>query len=270
MPAPAQAYFYNNLRYNLRKLKKQRNLSLVFLGLGIKFWPLAVLGGFMLWNTRSNELPKIPAQLIKRTQRRFALSSARASTPARSTTTGSTRYGASKPQPLRLNQNPADLGTQHLQTGYMLDYDLKTWHITQHWQYDFKNSSELLFKLVSGIDNVLLQVASPESVPQLIVQRLVNIHTVSDQLEQHLLTGHLPPTILQYQEKNFYRESPKEGKVFDITSGSSGASVKQIEYWDEERKNRLLIEILESKHVRATYGSLVSSYSFSDILPSAS
>jgi hypothetical protein len=182
-----------------------------------------------------------------------------------------------RPQPrqVSIEFDPVHLGVENLKTGYLLDYDLKTWIVTQENQYDFQDSlTEKEFRISAEssqpeVNHV--QVRSENGFAIVWVGKLINIHKIDLELQSHIIRQRQAPSIIQHKNLKMFRESARIGTMFCINNQElTPKKVQRWEFLDETRSVFLRIEWLNEKEFQCVEGRVVPRQAFSDILPNTS
>ncbi|MDW7690876.1 DUF4178 domain-containing protein [Flammeovirgaceae bacterium SG7u.111] len=173
-----------------------------------------------------------------------------------------------KPRNIKPTYDPTDLTVGNLQTGFLLDYDLKTWEVVNENQFDWYNGqSESEYKITADTRQKFLNVRIENGQEVVIDFKIISIYAINNRLEAEITLRNKPANILTFNEMPFYREGmTKEGIFFNITTKDHGKKIDVWEYFNEARTEVLRIE-RHGKDFRTFYGNVVSTLQFSDILP---
>ncbi len=173
-----------------------------------------------------------------------------------------------KPRKLKINYDPANLGVENLKTGYLLDYDYKTWKVTSEQQFDWDSGmSEKGFCLVSDLDRRNIYLRKESGHLEVIETKDLSIHAIDSNLERELVTHGRPVNVVTYNGLPYYRENGKEGWCFQMPDENSGRKVKVWEYMNEQRDLVIRLEQYGESQFRTSVGKVTSAVKFSEILP---
>ncbi|MEN7546640.1 DUF4178 domain-containing protein [Rapidithrix thailandica] len=248
--------------------RKRRNIAIVLSAWAFFagwFWVGVGLLVY-LWYLKNRTIPET-------SQRIFQLATMSAAKPGSRFTPSSnnpyTRYGFTvrEPKEMDFSYDPANLSVENLETGYLVDYDLKTWQVAQHEQYDWnETASEKVVTLVHETETLILHLCKEYNFT--VIQRMdpLSIHAIQNGLEQKLLKGIMPDNILTVKDRLFYRDTRMEGWYFNLSKNKKAQKVTLWEYFDESRKQHLRIEV-RGKNVKAWTGVQLSVYEFDEVLP---
>lgn len=159
-----------------------------------------------------------------------------------------------------------DLVLSKLKTGYLVDYDLKTWEVTAHnrceWgEGDFSDEWELQ----SGEEIFYLEREEDDEVEWTFTQK-IPITEIGNGIPAHIKEHDDPPEEINYKGKKFRLQDSgggrfhKEGKDFYDEFLS-------WDYEDESEEYILTIEQWSEKSFEAAHGQYVEEYQFTNILP---
>ncbi|MBX2842684.1 MAG: DUF4178 domain-containing protein [Flammeovirgaceae bacterium] len=173
-----------------------------------------------------------------------------------------------KPRKFSPDYDPTNIKVENLKTGFMLDYQFKTWDVAAEFQYDWEDgTSEKNFKIKAGLDSVLINVMPDNQQFKIIHFERINFYAINNALEVEIHFRNKPRNIFEYQGKQYYRESTLNGMFFNLSEKDKGSKVKAWEFLDADRKEIIRIEKIGEKELRTFKGQYVSTHEFSEILP---
>ncbi len=281
LPAQVRQRYVEVYRERTEKLKNKRNVTLfisVFFGLTtFSFW-LPIGFAFYWWHIKENLLPPIARKTLSEVKSFYAIPAYTTPQedrfPRPQAFAGKEIFSAmsapekSQSREYSAHYDPSNLSLENLGLGFLLDYDLKTWRVTRHLQYDWLNGSTgLEFRITHDTQSLYLYVIREGSHLNTTICMNINIHAVNEQLETDILNSRRPASILPFKGNTYYRENMVEGYVFDKSGNSPGKNVLAWEYHDVERTHYLRVEANSMKQVKAMAGRIVSPYQFTEILP---
>ena len=160
------------------------------------------------------------------------------------------------------------LSIVNIKAGYLVDFDLTTWETVQEWQYDWDNgNSGKEFRLVNEKETLHLYMRNEGTQLHTILGRKVNIFSIDRELEDEIQTNSRPPSVLNYQEIDYFRENTKTGWRHELSSKTSANKLTIWEYFDETMTFFMRIEQIENQTYKATVGEVISPFEFSNVLP---
>lgn len=164
--------------------------------------------------------------------------------------------------------DPMRLSIVNLKAGYLVDFDLTTWETVQEWQYDWDNgNSGKEFRLVNEKETLHLYMRNEGTQLHTILTRKVNIFSIDRELEEEIQINSRPPSVLNYQDIDYFRENTKTGWRHELTAKTSANKLTVWEYFDETMTFFMRIEQIENQTYKATVGEVVSPFEFSNVLP---
>lgn len=166
------------------------------------------------------------------------------------------------------DSDPMRLSIVNIKAGYLVDFDLTTWETVQEWQYDWDNgNSGKEFRLVNEKETLHLYMRNEGTQLHTILGRKVNIFSIDRDLEEEIQTNSRPPSVLNYQDIDYFRENTKTGWRHELTAKTSANKLTVWEYFDETMTFFMRIEQIENQTYKATVGEVISPFEFSNVLP---
>jgi hypothetical protein len=163
----------------------------------------------------------------------------------------------------------ADLILEKLRVGYLVDYDMKTWKVTEHSRYDFgEGYTAEEWELTSGGERCYLERSEDDEV-EWGLSRKVPIGAVENNVRQHIVEHDDPPDKVVCKGDTYYLEESGSGYLLPEGGGEKRGFI----YWDflhEDGERFLAIEQWGETEFEASLGTEVEEYQFSNILPGGS
>jgi hypothetical protein len=159
-----------------------------------------------------------------------------------------------------------DLELSKLRVGYMLDYDDKTWQVSDYYKYDFGDgyiSEE--WELTSGRESLYLERTEDDEVEWALAKK-VPIGALGN-VRQHIIENEVPPDQIEYKGGTFCLDESGVGRMH-----KGSAPTQEFIYWefiDEDDEFFLVVEQWGDTDFEAAAGQYVEEYQFTNILPSA-
>jgi len=168
----------------------------------------------------------------------------------------------------RTEYDPTNLRVENLRKGYLVDFDLRTWTVTNDTQFDWDNQTLEKSLALNANGQTCFLVIRREAGGRVLYHwgSEVNIYALDPNLESEILSQQRPQNILTVDGTPFYRESRFEGTYYQGTH-QGGTRVLMWEYLDGKRENFIRVEQLGRNEFRAIKGRLVDDIEFSEILP---
>lgn len=153
---------------------------------------------------------------------------------------------------------------EHLQVGYMVDYDLRTWEVAAVHQYDWGNNVFTReFELRDSQDTVFLE---KEEGTEWLVSQKIPQSQIERNVIDHIIEKEDPPKTISFEGEEFYLV--EDGAGYFLQNGQEPAT--GFIYWTFENHNQtkvLTIEQWGDHEFELALGKYVQEYEFSDILP---
>lgn len=159
-----------------------------------------------------------------------------------------------------------DLVLSKLKVGYLVDYDLKSWEVTEYNKYDWDNgfySHE--WELKSGNEVVYLECEDDDE-PEWILAKKIPFKSLGPGLGKHIREKEDPPNQLKYNDATYHLEEGGGG-YFCKGGGKERAEFLYWEFLDESGEQILTIEQWDENDFEASVGKYVEEYEFTNILP---
>lgn len=164
--------------------------------------------------------------------------------------------------------DPMRLSIVNIKAGFLVDFDLTTWETVQEWQYDWDNgNSGKEFRLVNEKETLHLYLRNEGTQLHTILGRKVNIFSIDRELEEEIQTHSRPPSVINYQDIDYFRENTKTGWRHELTAKTSPSKLTIWEYFDETMTFFMRIEQIEEQSYKVTVGEVISPFEFSNVLP---
>ncbi len=159
-----------------------------------------------------------------------------------------------------------DLVLSRLKVGYFVDYDMKTWEVTEYNKYDWDDGDHSdEWELTSGNEVVYLELEDDDE-PEWVVTKKVSLNSIGRGIRKFIQENDDPPNVIQY-----------EGVEYSIDEGSGGyyrkgGGKQRIEflywdYYDLSEEKTLTVEQWGEDKFEASVGNYVEEYQFTNILP---
>ena len=164
--------------------------------------------------------------------------------------------------------DPSNIRITDIKPGFLLDYDLKSWHVKEGYEYDWGNNYFTReYMLDSGDEIVYLYLDDNEEL-DLSVSKKIKIRKLDTDLPEYILKHEQPPKKIVYEGKEYYLERESPGYFSDEPDkDDSWVELISWDYYDKDEKFVLAIEQWGDKEFAASHGKVVKEFEFSNILP---
>ncbi|MCG8604026.1 DUF4178 domain-containing protein [bacterium] len=158
-----------------------------------------------------------------------------------------------------------DLELSKLQIGYYVDFDLKTWQVTDRYKVDYGEgyvSDE--WELTAGREKWYLERLEDDEVEWSFSKKLP-MGAIEGDIRQHIIDNEDPPNEIVCQGKTYYLDESGTGQIH-----KANEAAKEFIYWDfidDEDEHFVTIEQWDETEFEASEGYYVEEYQFTSILP---
>ncbi len=159
-----------------------------------------------------------------------------------------------------------DLVLSNLKTGYLVDYDMKTWSVTAHNKCEWSEgmySDE--WELSSGEEVLYLEREEDDEVMWTLTKKIA-IAEVGKEIPAYVKEHEDPPEEITCRKKKYHLEDSCGGR-FHKDGKDSYDEFIAWDYEDESEEYVLTIEQWSETSFEAAYGKYVEEYQFTNILP---
>ncbi len=164
--------------------------------------------------------------------------------------------------------DPNNVKITDLSTGWLLDYDLKSWRVNEMYEYDWGNSYFTReFLLDSGDDQVYLHV-DPNDGMFLTITKNIKVRSIDPGLPEYIIDHQKTPPKLVYENIEYLLEKETPGYFSDQPKyKDSWAELISWEFYDKDSKFILSVEQWGENDFTASQGKIVKEFEISNIIP---
>ena len=167
-----------------------------------------------------------------------------------------------------LDYDPMNLKITDLKKGFMLDYDLQTWTVTEEYEYDWgKGFFTKEFKINNGNETCFVHISDNDDISVSITKK-VKIRTVSEDLPEHIMQNEAPPKRITYENVEYFLASENPG-YFNNKANEKARWTEFIswEYYDKQEELIMSVEQWGEREFETSHGQIVNENEFTNILP---
>lgn len=165
--------------------------------------------------------------------------------------------------------DPNNIMVSDMRTGFVFDYDLKSWEVVQTFEYQWQdNSVSLEFTIDNGEEQRFLSVDDDDGLFITLMEK-TRIRLIDEDLPDYILRHETPPKTINYKGRTYYLDDESVGVCYE-EGEKEGSDLISWEYYDETEKYIICIEQWGENDFDASYGIVVKDFEFSNILPSSS
>jgi len=159
----------------------------------------------------------------------------------------------------------ADLTLSKLKVGYLVDYDLKTWEITDYCVYDYGDGIRAdEWEFTSGREISYLERAEDDDVEWAFAKKMP-IGAIDEDVKKSIIDTEDPPNQITCKGKKYYLDESGAGKM--RKEGQVDAEFISWTFIDEQDENFVVIEQWGETEFETAAGHYVEEYQFTNILP---
>jgi hypothetical protein len=158
-----------------------------------------------------------------------------------------------------------DLELSKLRIGYYVDFDMKTWEVTDYNKVDYGEgyvSDE--WELTAGREKWYLERSEDDEVEWSFSKKLP-MGAIEGDIRQHIVDNEDPPNEIVCKGKTYYLDESGAGQIH-----KESETTKEFIYWDfidDEDEHFVTIEQWDETEFEASQGYYVEEYQFTSILP---
>lgn len=181
-------------------------------------------------------------------------------------------FGLFKKKKEEPHYDPTNISVEDLRKGFILDYDFKTWEVSEEYEYDWGNEAfSYEYKLVCAEEDPVFLYVERDDEDELFIAafRKIKFAMLDKSVEDRLLNQQKPPREVTFNGITYYREEESPG--FHRNVDDDGESVEFISwtYFDESEEHVLNIEQWDDEDFGAAVGVVVDERAITNILPGA-
>ncbi len=159
----------------------------------------------------------------------------------------------------------ADLVLEKLRIGYLVDYDLHTWEVTDYSRFKFNDGrSAEEWELSQSRESIYLERSVGEG-ELWSISKSIPIGALGN-ARSHILKHEDPPEQIEHQGTLYYLEGSVGGEM-TASEGSDRHELIVWEFVDDTDEKFLSIQQWSETEITASVGHAVEDYQFTNILP---
>jgi hypothetical protein len=175
-----------------------------------------------------------------------------------------------KPEIPALHYDPTRITVKDIRKGFMLDYDFRTWEVTDEYEYDWGNNRfSYEFKIVADNDSLYLRIEQAQKIVCYLTQK-IRFSKLGESVENHIKQNEKPPREITYEGIRYTKERETPGFFRNTEDNPDDSSeILSWEYIDDSETRVLIIDQWDVDDFEAITGFIVQESAISNILPSA-
>lgn len=163
-----------------------------------------------------------------------------------------------------------DLTLDHLQMGWLVDYDLETWEVIGYNTYDYDGFVTREWELRSGREVRFLELAEEDGQRQWTLTRSLPLADINEDVPAAIAEEDEPPEVLHCRGGTYEGVASEAGVYTRVSGGGSDtADTREFVAWTYEdgHGGLLFLSRYGERDLSAYEGHRVEEYQFTDILP---
>lgn len=158
-----------------------------------------------------------------------------------------------------------EINIHNLETGYLLEFDLKVWEVKNVYEYDWGNNFFTVeYQLDNGEEVINLHVEEDDEL-ELSVSRAKNVNAIDPNLRTHIVDSDTAPKQIVYDGKTYYLDDESPAGFRNLNE-STWHDFVNYDYVTEDEKHFINIEQWAEGKVQAAVGTYHKEFEFSNFL----
>ena len=157
---------------------------------------------------------------------------------------------------------------EDLRVGFMFDYDLNTWVITEEYEYDWgDNYFTREYKLEASNDIAYLHIDYNDE-GSMALSRKLKVGALGEDLPEQINENKRPPKKIEYKGVAYFLDRESPGYFSDEPDNDeSWTEFISWDYFDAEGKRVACVEQWGEREFEASCGVVVKDFEITNILP---
>jgi len=164
--------------------------------------------------------------------------------------------------------DPNNMKIEDLRVGFMFDYDLNTWVITEEYEYDWgDNYFTREYKLEASNDIAYLHIDYNDE-GSMALSRKLKVRALGEDLPEQINENKRPPKKIEYKGVAYFLDRESPGYFSDEPDNDeSWTEFISWDYFDAEGKRVACVEQWGEREFEASCGVVVKDFEITNILP---
>ncbi len=172
-----------------------------------------------------------------------------------------------KSKPDETHYDPTDIKITDIENGYLFDYDLETWTVTQMCEYDWgKNYFSREFKIISKGKTRYLHIEEEDDLEITIFEK-IKFKDLDRGTRNHIKTYIKPPETIIFNNQTFELEEENPGYYRDVKN-NDWEELISFEY-ESDDQTLLTIEQWDENDIEVYFGKKLKGFEIDNILPNS-
>ncbi|MFK7952286.1 MAG: DUF4178 domain-containing protein [Ekhidna sp.] len=161
-----------------------------------------------------------------------------------------------------------NLSVRDLNTGFIFDYDMKSWAVEETYEYDWGNNNfSKEYKVNSGDDVAFLSVEDDGNINMSMVKS-IKMRTIEEDIADEISKNQKPPKTIHYEKESYFLENDSAGYFRDTTKKTEDwEELITWEYYNETEEKVVCFTQWDEHNIDASAGLVIKEHQISDIIP---
>ncbi len=142
--------------------------------------------------------------------------------------------------------DPTDIKITDLRTGFIFDYELSSWEVTESYSYKWENGKTAKeFKIKSSFETLFLSIEEEDAIVLTLMEK-IEPETLISGFHKFMKDSDVPPSQFQFQNEMFELLNDQAGIFKDLEKGEEDefiswnyqakktGTIVEIEQWDDD------------------------------------
>ncbi|WP_462248356.1 DUF4178 domain-containing protein [Ekhidna sp.] len=161
-----------------------------------------------------------------------------------------------------------NLSVLDLDTGFIFDYDMKSWVVQETYEYDWGNNNySNEYKVHSGDETAFLSVEDDGDI-NLSMVKSIKLRTIEEDISDEITKNKKPPKTIHYQNESYFLENDSAGYFRDTTKKTEDwEELITWEYYNEAEDKIVCFTQWDEHNIDAAAGKVIEVHQITDIIP---
>lgn len=173
-------------------------------------------------------------------------------------------FGREEEEP---DYDPTNITLKDLEVGFMVDYDLKTWEVVAHYEYDWGDSFFTDEYKIQSSDAALYLHLEDDDELEISLSHKLKLKQVDEDIPKHFRSGDDPPETLTYEGVTYALEEEVLGSFKNVRSEHWSDFISWEYVHPDDDDLFLTLERWGEDEFELSQGRYLEEFKFSNILP---
>ena len=166
------------------------------------------------------------------------------------------------------NYDVTNLSINDLDTGFVFDYDMKSWVVEETYEYDWGNHNfSKEYKVNSGDEVAFLSVEDDGEINVSLV-KAIKLKAIEEDVFSEITKNKKPPRLIHYDNESYHLENDSAGYFRDTTKKTEDwEELISWEYFNEDEDKIVCLTQWDEHNVDASAGLVLEVHQITEIIP---